>query len=172
MSKSIPLTKGKRAKVDDNDFERISRFKWRCSINGYAVRHSSRKDGPRKTIRMHRFIMNAADGTIVDHVDGDRLNNQRENLRICTWQENCHNVLNCRSNKTSRYKGVCWHKRDERWRAQIKIDGKVLHLGRFDTEVEAACAYDSAARTYHGEFAVLNELHSSRSLPSEEGVTA
>jgi hypothetical protein len=149
----IPLTRGLFAIVDAEDYPRLSRYTWfaegTCK-NFYAVR---KENG--KSIKMHREIMNAPDHLVVDHIDHNGLNNRRENLRVCTFAENCRNLRSSR-HKTSKYKGVHWRKRCKKWAAQITCENKSYHLGYFTDELAAAKAYDKAAKKYHGDFASLN----------------
>lgn len=155
--KEIQLTKGKVAIVDAADYEALSAFKWFYLENkkkrtGYAYRTT--KD--HKTVLMHRQLMSAEKGQQTDHRDGDGLNNRRDNLRLCTHLQNQYNRDSPRKNKTSRFKGVHWLKRDNIWRAVICAAGRRIPLGYFSDEVEAARVYDAAAIKHHGEFARLN----------------
>ena len=104
---------------------------------------------------MHRQIMNAPDNLVVDYIDHNDLNNRKENLRVCTFAENCRNMRSS-ARKTSRYKGVHWNKRMGKWAAQITFENKTYHLGYFTDETAAARAYDEKAVELHGEFASLN----------------
>ena len=154
MSKQIPLSKGQFATVDDEWFDYLSQWKWHINAYGYAVR----KEGPRlrqRTILMHRVIMAAPKGLQVDHKDNNPLNNQLANLRLATNAENNRNKP-ARPGGSSQYKGVSWEPRTRMWVAQIAVNGRKTQLGRFFSEVNAAKAYDEAARQYFGEFAVLN----------------
>jgi len=151
----IPLTRGQFAIVDAEDYPRLGRFIWFVEgrpNNYYAVR---KENG--KSIKMHRQILNAPDHLVVDHIDHNGLNNRKINLRLCTFAENCRNLRSSR-HKTSRYKGVCWNKRNKKWAAAIKCNNKTYHLGYFKDEIEAAKAYDGAAKKYHGRFASCNFL--------------
>ena len=161
--KEILLTQGFAAIVDNEDYEELSRLKWHCSTRGnrpghlYAVRRQSAKSGKRGKMRMHRVIMNAPDGMEVDHIDGDELNNQRANLRVCTRKQNGRS-RGKHVAKTSRYKGVYLDKVSGKWRAIIQPDGGAKGLGAHGTEREAARAYNKAAIEEFGTFARLNEV--------------
>ncbi|MBN2312335.1 MAG: HNH endonuclease [Sedimentisphaerales bacterium] len=109
-----------------------------------------------RLIYMHRLIMNPPSKMQVDHIDGDGLNNQRANLRICTQAENARNRRKHNRRQSSKFKGVCFDKRDDRWRAYIKKSGKRYYLGYFDSEVKAASAYDVAARKHFKQYACTN----------------
>lgn len=148
--KPILLTDGVYAYVSACDYEEISKFNWRLVGGGYA----GRKEG-NKTILMHRQIMKPPKGKVVDHVHGNRLDNSRDNLRVCSRRENSHNKVKHR-NSISRFKGVYYDKRRGRWFAAIYFDRRRHLLGYFDDEVEAARVYDRAAVEQFGEFARLN----------------
>ena len=145
----IPLTRGHYAYVDAADYEWLSRWSWN-SANGYAARNDKGR-----TIYMHREIMQPPRGMVVDHQDGNKANNCRFNLRVCTPQENRFNVPRQRRGRSG-FKGVHYDKQRDRIFAQIKVEGKIHWLGRFATEVEAARAYDRAAVEAFGEFARPN----------------
>lgn len=146
----IRLTQGKFALIDDEDLEKLVKIYWHC-VNGYA---KGIVDG--KAIPMHRFLLNAPKDLQVDHIDGDKLNNQKSNLRLCTNQQNSWNREKGKRGKTSSYKGVNKNKRSGKWQARIQISGNKIELGQFLTGKEAALAYNEAAKKYHGEFARLN----------------
>ncbi|WP_174958564.1 AP2 domain-containing protein [Burkholderia aenigmatica] len=151
--KEIALSRGLVALVDDEDYEVVSRYKWTATTNQYAYRTES-DDGRQVGFAMHREIMGLSpdDPRDVDHRDGNTLNNQRKNLRVCTHAQNTCNRKMSRRN-TSGYKGVTWSKRDQRWQAQIMIGGKQKWLGLFDAPETAHQAYRRAAVELHGEFA-------------------
>lgn len=154
--KQIPLSQGYFAIVDDEDYPIVSQYKWTYD-NGYAVR-GIRLDGRRyRKILLHRFLTNARPGEFVDHRDGNRANNTRANLRICTKAQNATNRHVPAPNKASRYRGVSrTHNTKDRWSALIISQGQRYNLGSYPTEEDAARAYDMKARELHGEFAVTN----------------
>ena len=149
----IPLTQGKFAIVDADDYERLAKYKWCASQSGNRIYAVQRRQN--KTINMQRQIMNAPEGLLVDHIDGNGLNNRKSNLHLYTAQENACN-RRPRRNSSLKYKGVSWYKRDKKWQVQIYYNARTIHLGRFDDEVEAALAYDRKAAELFGEFAYLN----------------
>lgn len=159
--KTISLTQGKVALVDDNDFDRINAHKWQAVRGGrrwYAIRSSPKdSNGKRKTIQMHRAVLDASPGVQVDHINHDSLLNIRENLRICTNTQNQYNRRK-RLNGSSQFKGVIHRKYPwgSRWRALIRVSGQLKHLGTCATEAAAAEMYDAAARRFFGPFAALN----------------
>ncbi len=159
--KKILLTRGKFAIVDDEDFEFLMQWKWKCSGHGYAVRnkHIGTVGGKRvqERIYMHRLIMNALKGQYTDHINGDGLDNRRCNLRLCTNQQNAANSKKYSIPTSSKYKGVSWDKKNKKWRASIHVL-KTIFLGRFDSEEDAAKAYNEAAIKYHDKFSRINIL--------------
>lgn len=148
--KKIKLSKGKYAVVDDSDFGWINQWKWSFSI-GYA----SRRDEVGKTIYMHRLILNTPKGKQTDHINLNRLDNRRSNLRIATASENKANE-GLRKNNTSGYKGVYWFGRDQFWIAYITVNKKPIRIGSFATAKKAAIAYDIFAKKHFGNFALTN----------------
>lgn len=152
--KRIPLTKGKTAIVDDDDYARVAVHRWYYQSVGYAA-SGWRVNGKTYQTTLHRFIVGAEPGQYVDHINGDKLDCRRSNLRICTQSQNMQNMRNFRSG-TSKFKGVSWYKRDSKWRSEIKVNKVSIHLGYFDDEIEAAKAYDRAAIEHFGSFACPN----------------
>ncbi len=145
--------------VDDEDFEMLNTFKWWAS-NGrrtwYAVARIQR-NGKSRLIRMHQFLVGSTRKVWADHRDSNSLNNQRANLRLCRPVQNGGN---CRVSKNSRsgLKGVFWNKEKSKWDAEITVMYKHIHLGRFDSKIDAANAYDSAASLHFGDFALTNKI--------------
>ena len=158
MSREIPLSRGLVALVSDIDYPRVSQYRWCADGNGYAVRMESfyaEGKRQRRKLMLHRFILNAPPHLQVDHINHDVLDNRRENMRLVTVAQNRANSRP-KSGGSSRYKGVHWHKRDEKWCAMIRVDGVKYHLGTFESEAEAGRAYDVAARKYWGPLAYQN----------------
>lgn len=162
--KEIPLTQGKVALVDDEDYDSLIGFYWQAkrTRNGkvwYASRTGRADSGTRTTgILMHRQILGLTDRKQqVDHENGNGLDNQKDNLRVATCSQNHFNRERY-SNNLSGYKGVYIRpKRCHRpWHARIQVNKKNIHIGYFHTAKEAALAYDEAAREHHGEFARTN----------------
>jgi hypothetical protein len=149
----IPLTQDKFAIVDAEDYEELSKHKWHTN-KSHKSEYAARKPG-RKHISMHRLLLNAPPGLLVDHRDGNGLNNRKSNLRLCTHQENTYNQRPRRGG-TSRFKGVYWHKTEKKYTARIRKNGKRYSLGYFHDEIEAAVAYGIKAMEFFGEFAYLN----------------
>lgn len=165
MAKEILLTKSKVATVDDCDFDWLNQWRWRAACHypptdlWYARRHGPRANYARKEFSMHREVASLfADivGLSVDHRDGNGLNNRRSNLRVALHRQNRCNQRKCARPMTSRFKGVYLDRRSGGWRASVRVGGKVTGLGRFASEIDAAVAYDNAARRYYGEFATTN----------------
>lgn len=152
---AIPLTQGLFALVDGEDYERISQHKWyahKARNAFYAVR---KKTISRKMILMHREIMNTPPNVEIDHRNHCTLDNRKPNIRLCTRTQNQQN-RNPQKNTSSKFKGICWKKEKKKWRACIKQNRKQLHLGYFNSETDAAKAYDTKARELFGEFANTN----------------
>lgn len=156
--KAIPLTQGKAAFVSDEDYLALSMFKWHAAkgrTTWYAQRQE-RRNGKRVIIKMHSQILGFPD--LVDHADGNGLNNQRTNIRACTDPENSANRSKMAKETTSRFKGVAFHVRDGRYSATIGKDGRRYWIGSFDNEHDAAIHYNVAAQLFFGRFAKLNEV--------------
>ena len=154
--KEIPLSKGKVAIVDNEDFEWLNQWKWHCLSPGYAARHNRICEwhGKRKMVLMHREVLHTPEGMCTDHINGDKLDNRHENLRICDHSKNGANAK--ARNGKSGYRGVCWHKQRKKWTASIRFNYKTNYLGLFVNLIDAAKAYDKKAKELFGEFANLN----------------
>lgn len=157
--KTIPLTHGYEAQVDDEDYDRIAQFKWHVCLEGrnhdipYARRTVS---GPRhnEVVRMHREILGLDRGELADHVNGNTLDNTRGNLRRATRAQNVHNRRS--QSHSTRHKGIYRNRANDTWTARIRHCGWICALGTYDSETDAALAYDRAAEKLFGEFARLN----------------
>lgn len=151
----LPLTNGGITLVDDEDHSKVSKYKWYKSKREdkkYIVQSTN----GRPAIILSRFIMNPPQNMVVDHKDGNGLNNQKKNLRICTVEENNRNQRKLYVNNTSGYRGVVWSKAHKKWHARINVHYKRISLGYYYDIEEAARAHDKAAKKYHKEFASLN----------------
>lgn len=158
MMKEIPLTQDRVAIIDDIDEERVCDGSWHIlTTNGleYAVGRVANNEGERIRTYMHRLILDAPRGVSVDHINGNGLDNRRCNLRFATVNQN---QFNRRPNSgcSSQYKGVYWDKSKNRWRAYIKKNHKRFYLGVYTDELQAARAYDEAARELFGKYARPN----------------
>lgn len=150
--KTIPLTKGQVVMVDDSDYDFLICLKWYAETKGRKRDKFCATNG--RWGKMHRLIMDCPRGMEVDHKDGNPLNNQRSNLRICTRKQNCQNKGKTKG--SSIYHGVYRHSVNPVWIARIKPDRRPIHIGSFKTQIEAAMAYDEQAKKHFGEFANLN----------------
>jgi len=143
--------------VDEEDYEYLNQFKWHLHSGGYVNRNQKYKVKPQKTY-MHREIMGLPEGKSIDHINGNKLDNRKSNLRIVTKSQNMRNQKKS-SNRTSIYKGVSQIlNRSKKWQAKIKFGGKTYRIGEYFTEQEAALAYNQAAIKHFGEYAKLNEI--------------
>ncbi len=150
----IKLTNGRFAIVDPDDYQKLSQYNWQLLEGESGKCYAACLDN-RKIVYMHRMIMSAPKGKIVDHRNGEGLDNTKRNLRFATSSQNNINAKRIK-NGSSRYRGVSRNKKINKWQAAIGYDCKSLLIGYFDNEEDAARAYDNAAKKYHGEFAVLN----------------
>lgn len=155
--RDLALSNGHSVIVDEADYEWLSQWRWygkKDRVKVYAVRGIRLPGGKKPTLFMHRVILDAPKGMQVDHIDGNGLNNSRSNLRLCTLQQNAFNRQ--AQIGSSHFKGVSFEHRQNRWRACITINQKITRIGYFREEIDAARAYDQAARVHFGEFARLN----------------
>lgn len=151
MVSYIPLTKGRVALIDTEDYEELVKYKWMYHL-GYArrVEHG-------KTIHMHRLLMRCPPELEVDHINRNKLDNRKCNLRIVTRQQNMCNKARY-SGSSSKYKGVSWHCKDKIWHSQIRKNRKLYFLGAYHDEEAAAAAYNYYAKILFGSYAVLNDV--------------
>lgn len=150
-ARTISVGKGKAAIIDAADFDWLNQFKWHVTDRGYAI--ASRKG---KRLTMHRLILETPKGMVSDHINGNRLDNRRDNLRIATYAENARNKGN--QAHTSIYKGVGWKKDNNLWQVRIHIGDKWHHVGLYEEEIAAAVAYNEKAIEVFGEHARLNVI--------------
>lgn len=171
----IPVSGNNYALVDPEDAERVLQHKWFISHSGYAVRQRKLgEEDPDNGIfykdccSMHRFILTPGKGSQIDHINGCGLDNRKCNLRLCTQSQNCANsiLIKAPSEKvfrakktrvcTSKYRGVSWRSDRNRWTAYVGTGKGRIMLGCFESEIEAALAYNRKAEEVYGEFAKLN----------------
>lgn len=151
----LPVGNGLVTQIDSEDYARLVQRRWYVSAHGYVVRSIKRSPFSE---RIHRVILNAPRGVDVDHVNGNKLDNRKSNLRLCTVSQNLGNTSPDRKNNRSGFKGVSWCSRAEKWRAAIRKTGRQIHIGLFDDPVRAAAAYNVAAIRVFGDFARLNRM--------------
>ena len=149
--KAIELTQGYFTVVDYEDYDKMSKYLWNYN-KGYARRWI----GNGKSVLMHRELIDVPEGMFVDHVNGNKLDNRKSNLRACTNKQNSVNSRPYRRKMASQYKGVTYNKNSNKWYARIQNDGKRIFIGQYSTEKEAALAYNRKASEFFGEFAYLN----------------
>jgi hypothetical protein len=145
------------ALVDDSDFCRLNQYKWHMLKvrNSNYVSRKNKINGIWVNVFMHREILSPPKGVMIDHVDGNGLNNQKKNMRLCSHSQN---MQNRRKHKLtySKYKGVVWNKKLNKWQSRILHENKRIHIGTFQNEIDAAKAYDKKSKELCGEFACLN----------------
>lgn len=157
MAKNIELPHGFNALVDDEDFDWLNKYGWYRTPCGYATRRVWAGTNRQVGLLMHREILGVEPGEEVDHINADRLDNRKENLRVVTRSQNMMNRRKIKA-KTSVFKGVCWKKSHKSWQVAIRVNKKLIHLGYFKDEVEAARAYNEAAKNHFGEYARPNQI--------------
>lgn len=156
--KLIPLNRGMFAIVDNDDFERLNQFKWitykqKGRENWYVIRSNKKNGLTPKQCHMSHHILTAPEGYVIDHINGNSLDNRRENLRIATYQQNSRNRTK-RKATASKYKGLCRVR--NKWRVSIAYDKRRIFLGYFEEQITAAKVYDKYAVLFFGKFANLN----------------
>lgn len=156
----IELSDGYTTFISEQDVDMVQKFVWHLHGNtkkGLYVKTNIHTNRKAKCVLLHRYILSVTNGEIVDHIDGNGLNNVRDNLRLCSQTQNHQNAKK-RSNCSSIYKGVCWRKNEKKWHAKITVNKKVISLGYFQHEHLAAEAYNWAAMKHFGKFTRLNKL--------------
>lgn len=155
----VDLTKGRQARIDRKDWPIVKKFKWCTTINGTQAYAKAYAGGGRKNpqfVYLHHVIVGKPKkGLVVDHVNGDGLDNRRKNLRIIPWRLNTLGKKVLRSNNTSGYTGVSWVSRSKKWKAQIRSLGRMMTLGEFKDKMMAVKAYQAAAKKEFGIYAKL-----------------
>ena len=158
--RKIPLTRGKFAIVDPEDYPRLAKHKWQLAkspTGSYAVRWQRNPNKTtRKRIWMHRQVIHIPGHLLCDHINRNSLDNRKANLRPATVSQNLCNRPKTKSKTRSKYKGLEWDRTQRKWKARIQINNRKIYLGSFTSEIDAARAYDRAAMKYHREFANLN----------------
>lgn len=157
MTKQIPLTQDKFALVDDVDYDFLMQWKW-CFLSdkkegGYAIRK-----GKTSHILMHRIVNKTPLSFETDHRDGNKLNNQKDNLRNCSKSQNNGNRKRYNKKRIGKYKGVYWIEKIKKWKAKLSINYKEIHIGYFDREEDAALAYNFESMKYFGEYSRQNNV--------------
>jgi hypothetical protein len=152
MKEIVLGNSGYSALVDDQDYDYLNKWKWQYHKAGYAQR-ATNTGGKYVCLLLHRVLMNPPEGMVIDHINHNKLDNMRNNLRVCTPSQNGMN-----RNGKNLYKGVSWNKRACKWQVKITVDKRLKHIGEYKDIIEAADAYNRAAKLYYGEFAALNEI--------------
>lgn len=151
----VELTKGMQALVDDEDFERICEYSWHLlgRKNTLYASRTVMENGKKVNIMMHRLILRVNDKSLhVDHINGNGLDNRKENLRLVSRNQNMRNLNHKRSNNSSGYRGVCYDKNSGKWLSYIYVNSKQIKLGRFSEIKDAALAFDKAAKELFGPY--------------------
>lgn len=151
----VRLTRGYTAVIDAADVGFVEGFNWHSAVfkgTAYAVRNAPKPCGGQSTLRMHRIITSAQESLVVDHINGDGLDNRRQNLRVVSHALNMRNQ-SLRSDNKSGLKGIRWREPTQKWNAYINVDGKHYSLGHYATKEEAYAAYIEGSKRFHGEFA-------------------
>jgi len=157
---SIPMTKGYFTIIDIDDFELVIDYNWHPSGSKDDDKYAhtwSYKSGIRKTLALHRLLMNPPSHLHVDHINCNKMDNRRKNLRFCTPHQNTFNQPG-RKNTSSKYKGVAWRSERNHWKVCIELKGKPIYIGSSRCEKEAASMYNKKAIELFGEFAWLNKI--------------
>lgn len=157
----IKLTKGYCALISAEDTDLLAQNTWTAFCGAGGKVYAARKawvagTGKADTVLLHRVVAAPPAGMVVDHINRDTLDNRRLNLRTCLQAQNTKSRIGSRRSGSSSFKGVCFDKQTGRWRASIAPNRTTINIGRFDTQEDAARAYDKAALLHFGEFALTN----------------
>jgi len=165
--RKIPLTQGKFAVVDPEDYDRLTKYKWHLAQSPtgmYAARWQRfANKNTRKRIWMHREVISVPKNMVCDHINHNGLDNRKANLRAATISQNLCNRPKRKGKTRSKYKGLEWDKNQNKWKVRVQHNGRKFYLGSFNSERAAARAYDAAAKKYHKEFANCNFSRSNHS---------
>lgn len=142
------------ALVDDKVFREVSKYLWHLSPDGYPSTNATQLNGKMTLVRMHRFIMQTPHGFVIDHMNGNKLDNRMKNLRVCNQSQNQANRKFLNKNNTSGYRGVSFNKQRKLWSSSIRINYKTIRLGFFKTAKEANQVYKKKAKEMFGDFFV------------------
>ncbi len=148
--KKVKLTRGKFATVDNDVYEKVNKYNWYYIEGGYAARDDF-SSGKRKMVYMHRFIMDPPEGMVIDHINGKKHDNRKENLRICTHRQNSWNAKKRTDNKSG-YRGVSWDKSKQKWGVRLKVGNLYKFGGYFTNKIEASKRYGELVEKYRDEF--------------------
>ena len=148
------LPTGESFIIDSEDYCLVSKYRWVSNRSGYFLASTGERNSH---VFLHRMVIEPPDDMFVDHIDGNKSNCRKSNLRICSQTDNNRNV-GVKSNNRCGYKGVYWASDRGKWRTEITVDRKHIHIGSFETAEEAARAYDKCALFYFGEYAKTNEM--------------
>jgi hypothetical protein len=148
--------------LDKEDYNKVKVKKWNVmqhtsDKSRYVIRHSYFNENKYRSLYIHRYVLDYNDKLVIDHINGNTLDNRKSNLRICTHMENCRNQKICKIN-TSNAKGVCFNRRSKKWTARIGLNNKRIFLGYFESKKDATIAYNTKAIEIYGKFAKLNEV--------------
>ncbi len=142
--------------IDDSDFDKVSKYTWYIGRGNYATTTTINVSG----ISLHRFIIKPPSDMVVDHIDGDRLDNRKSNLRVCTHSENLKNRIKHDRSGTSKYKGVTYNRECGKWISRIRVDNVKYGLGSYHNEIDATVSYNIGSVLLSPEFGSLNYIPS------------
>lgn len=156
--KIIKLTQGERTLIDDEDYDKVIKHSWCVHKNPkkHTIKKYAKARINKRNVYLHRFLLKPDSKILIDHINRDGLDNRRKNLRLVTASQNSMNSTGRVHTRKSKYKGVSWIRRDEKWAAKIEINNKKIILGVFNSQIQAARVYDKKAKELFGQYARLN----------------